>query len=692
MPALPRPGPARPRLRWLAAALCLGSTSSAALERLSLRLGTLDGAGWRAEQVEMHVDLQAERTTFDLRAARLELPAPIGVHRNVRMHCTDGSLEPGAIRCRRGTARIMLAILEGRTVPLSFDYRIGERHLALQLHGVALAGGTVDARAEATAQRWHAELDGRGLRGRDLAPALAALGVWPQGYSGTGSVAVHADANGGTGGLARLELRTELRSAGFASPDMMNAAEKLDIVLEGRVSRDGNDWRIAGDLHVAHGTLCADSCWTMPARPVHLSAQVHWRPEAGALEVRRLTVTDPRGVHAGIELTLSLDPPRLDTLTLQLGRSRLGALYQHWLRPTLIEAGLDALEVRGWGSGSVSYGDGRLRALQAHLETVDVEDGEGRAGLTGVNGVLAWDEDGRAPPSTLRWQSGHLYDIAIGASHVAIRTAGHSAHLDAPLAVPVLDGRLELDRLSADWSDAERPRFQLDGVLTPVSMAAFSEAVGWPTMSGKLSGVIPDVRYDGERLEVGGVLLVRAFDGAITVRNLQLERLLGVAPVLRADVDIRSVDLDLLTRTFSFGSIEGRIAGRVHELVLLDWRPVAFDARLATPEDDDSRHRISQRAVENLTSLGGGGMGGALSRTFLSVFERFGYDRLGIRCRLREGVCEMGGVAPAPGGYYIVKGGGLPRIHVIGYENRVDWDVLVTRLKTITSGEGSVVR
>ncbi len=85
-------------------------------------------------------------------------------------------------------------------------------------------------------------------------------------------------------------------------------------------------------------------------------------------------------------------------------------------------------------------------------------------------------------------------------------------------------------------------------------------------------------------------------------------------------------------------------------------------------------------------------MGGALSRSFLRVFDDFSYDRLGLSCRLENGVCEMGGVAPAKNGYYIVKGGGLPRIDVIGYQRRVNWPVLVKRLEAVTTGSGPVIR
>ena len=121
------------------------------------------------------------------------------------------------------------------------------------------------------------------------------------------------------------------------------------------------------------------------------------------------------------------------------------------------------------------------------------------------------------------------------------------------------------------------------------------------------------------------------------------------------------------------------------------WQPVAFDARFATPEDDNSRHRISQKAVDNLSSIGGG-VGGALSRTFLGVFEEFPYDKIGLSCRLENGVCAMGGVAPAANGYYLVKGRFLPpRIDVVGYANQVDWHTLIDRLKSVTLEQGPTI-
>ena len=50
---------------------------------------------------------------------------------------------------------------------------------------------------------------------------------------------------------------------------------------------------------------------------------------------------------------------------------------------------------------------------------------------------------------------------------------------------------------------------------------------------------------------------------------------------------------------------------------------------------------------------------------------------------LRGDAAEMGGIARSDGGYYLVKGAGLPRIDVIGRNRRIAWKDLVERLRRI---------
>ena len=138
-----------------------------------------------------------------------------------------------------------------------------------------------------------------------------------------------------------------------------------------------------------------------------------------------------------------------------------------------------------------------------------------------------------------------------------------------------------------------------------------------------------------------------------------------------------------MTRIFDFGSITGRLNGHVDGLRMIAWKPVAFSAELLA----DDGGRISQKAVNSISNLGGGGLAGGLQSTVLRVFDSFGYKRIGLGCVLRDDVCTMTGLGKAEGGgYNIVEGRGLPHISVIGHQHKVDWSTLVARLEAATSG------
>jgi len=372
--------------------------------------------------------------------------------------------------------------------------------------------------------------------------------------------------------------------------------------------------------------------------------------------------------------------------------SSLPGLYETWLQPWLAGTALENLQTDGGLSGRLALLDGQLQSLQLTLGGVSFKEQAGQFGVTGLDGDLHWDSSGSMHTSTLAWHGANYNRLQLGAAQLALETGARHMKIQQPLQVPLLDGSLHVEEFELGLVDG-RVRWLLDGFLTPVSMRSFSTALGWPELSGTLSGMVPKVRYQSGVLTLGGTLLVQAFDGDITLRNLRIEQPLGPVPRLWADARINNLDLKTLTRTFSFGRIEGRLQGRVDGLFMEAWQPVAFDAVFATPDDDNSRHRISQKAVDNISNLGGAGLGGALSRSFLQFLEDFPYSQLGIRCRLENGVCYMGGVAPAERGYYLVQGRWLPpRLDVIGYADEVDWVALVERLKSVTSGESVVVQ
>jgi hypothetical protein len=181
---------------------------------------------------------------------------------------------------------------------------------------------------------------------------------------------------------------------------------------------------------------------------------------------------------------------------------------------------------------------------------------------------------------------------------------------------------------------------------------------------------------------VDGDLAVDALGGHLRVRNLGLDELGSAAPVVHADMQLRRLDLARLTQAFSFGEIQGSLDGDVQGIRLVGWQSDRFDAHFYSSPDDDLPHRISQRAVENLTELGNG-VSGALSASFLRFFEKFSYDRIELKVRQQGDNAWIDGIPAPDGGYYLVKGAGIPRIDVIGRNREVSWKDLLARLRSI---------
>ena len=180
---------------------------------------------------------------------------------------------------------------------------------------------------------------------------------------------------------------------------------------------------------------------------------------------------------------------------------------------------------------------------------------------------------------------------------------------------------------------------------------------------------------------------IDVFDGQVSIRELAMERPFGVAPTLSADISMSDLDLQPLTEVFGFGEITGRLDGRIDNIRMVNWTAVAFDARFDTDRSWKGKRRISQRAVRDISSVGGSGLIAGLQNRALSIFSEFSYAQIGFGCRLRDNVCFMDGLGSAGDGYIIVQGSGLPQINVVGFRKRVDWPTLVDRLKAATQGQ-----
>ncbi len=372
-----------------------------------------------------------------------------------------------------------------------------------------------------------------------------------------------------------------------------------------------------------------------------------------------------------------------------------------YVQPYLTGTSLKDLEGLGRVHGEVDVAAGLPTRAVLTFKGVTLDSQTGSLSINGLDGTLNWFDDSLRSElagqidddsfrSSMTWKSASLWGIEFGPVELPFTTTGRHFRLLEPKLLPIFNGGLAIKTLRVRHAGTDQMYLRFDAEVRPISVALLGRALGWPEFSGTLSGSIPDLQLSQGVVTLGGNLEAAVFDGRVVVRDLQLRNPLGKFPRLHASIDVEDLDLELVTNTFSFGMITGRLSGQVKDLETFDWMPEAFDARFYTPPGDKSKHRISQRAVKNLSSIGGGSGGGvaaALQGGFLKFFDSFGYDRLGLSCTLANDVCTMRGVESAPGGYYIVKGSGLPRINVIGSQSRVAWTRLVRQLGAIMQSE-----
>jgi hypothetical protein len=328
-----------------------------------------------------------------------------------------------------------------------------------------------------------------------------------------------------------------------------------------------------------------------------------------------------------------------------------------------------------------------LHGADVALQGAAIDDPGGRFLFDGLEGDVRYSAE--APvTSELRWGGGALYGLAFGPARLPFASGDGVLRLRDAVTMAMLGGQARFEDVEIrPPSHDQRLDVRFGLALDRLDIGQLSTALDWPAFTGELSGRIPLAHYADDRLEFGGGLDVQVFSGQVRVSELSMERPFGVAPTLTADIAIDDLDLEALTGVFGFGSITGRLDGRIGNLRLVNWQPVAFVAELHTDRHRGVRQRISQRAVQDLSSVGDATFMTSLQGQLIGLFDDFGYARIGIACTLVDEVCEMDGLGSAGRGFTIVQGSGVPRLSVVGFNRRVDWPTLVERLSAIGSGD-----
>jgi hypothetical protein len=475
-----------------------------------------------------------------------------------------------------------------------------------------------------------------------------------------------------------------LKEASFSDEAGLHAAEKLsgDLQLEITQADDGIHWN--NTLNWSGGELF----W----QPFYLKGEGHQLSASGVIKKDSIIFE-----HADLDIKhvtkvnfsgeMQLKDYILTSLDANMQQMDLATAYPMIFKPFLENTAFDHAEIGGKAGLQVSVRNNEVKTFHLTLKDVDIDDLNRKFAFYKINADIPWSYDDPKNVS-FAYLNGHLLNVPLGKTEIQAEVNRYS--VTAPnIHLPILDGALDIADVSAarigtNWY------WHLAANVVPISMNQLSTALKWPAMQGKVSAQIPQVTYSGGILTVNGEMVFNVFDGKATVTNLTLHNPLSNNPVLQADMNLRNLDLGDLTRTFSFGAIEGKLDGDVANLEMQNWKPVKLDA-IVQSSPGKYQKKISQRAVQNISALGGAGAAAAIQRSFLRFFEQFNYAKLGLSCQLRNDICYMGGVESTPSGYIIVKGSGIPSITVMGYNKSVGWSELINRIKRITDSNTKAV-
>ena len=516
--------------------------------------------------------------------------------------------------------------------------------------------------------------------------------AWPAANLKAGQMSGSLDIDTAASRPLRVAGRLAVSGLGLDTQDGSIAAEGLgaDLDIDYRSSSTVSLVTVDGQLR--GGEMLAGSAYiALPSTPVDISLAARQAGQGG-WEIPQLSWDDGDAmrVEGALGFNRELD---LQDAELHVQSNDMEPLRPRYLSGWLGLFGLSDLKLQGAMSAHVVLKDGEMTTADADLREVSVIDAQDRFRFEGLSGKPVFSA-GAPASSTLHWKGGALQGLEFGTADLPLRSADGSIGLTQAIVVPMLGGGLRIEGLNLRPPAGERGmEFDFSLTLEALDVGQLAAALEWPAFKGQLDGHIPKVRYANDRLDLDGTLTAHIFDGTVLVSGLAMERPFGTAPTLSADIVLDDMNLQSLTEVFGFGEITGALDGSIRQLRLVDWSAQGFDAELHTDPTWKGRQRISQRAVQDLSSVGGnaGGLGNSLQAQALKLFDDFGYRQIGISCRLAEEVCEMDGLSSAANRFIIVQGSGLPRLGVVGFNRRVDWPTLVQRLVDVTQGDSKPV-
>ncbi len=669
--------------------LWLGLGPAIAVDSVSLKIDNIRQGAISLKDIEVSIrQIETARPQFVLESASLSLPPPFDFIKSIRLHCLDFFWQEELLECHQGKGVIKSPQLH--SPQFGFSLKVEGQQALLRLQNVKLFGGIFQIVITENGWHWNMNVTAKKTDLYQLQKFIKARQI--SSLQGKGYFKLNV--KGYRHSIRKITLDSVVKSIDFQSKDEKTAAEGLALNTHALITRQSKGWQIATQTQLMQGGLYVEPVFLeiTPEKPLQADLTLFWNPGKKKLQLSSVYLEHPgvarfRG-QGYVEFQHKMNTDMVGSLTVH-DLQQAASIY---LQPFLETGPLADIKLTGQAEFNGAVVNNQLKSLDLEVQQGGIQQDSNHIQMRGIAADLHWAAKKPVTASTLSWQQMMIKKIPFANGQLLLSLYDKRLELLQPVDLKVLDGVISISQFHFAAVKNEDADVVFKGRVKDLSLDKLTEALDWTPLSGKISGDIPSVIYHDKTLQLGGELDIQVFGGRIVIKKLSSSGLFSRFPKLWTDIEFNNLDLKAITQKFEIGYMEGRLSGFVRNLYLEDWQPVSFYAWVGTPPDDDSRHVISQKAVENIASIGGGGAADVISRGFLRFFDTFSYDKLGFGCYLHQGVCQLMGVEAAENGYYLIKGGGLPRIDVMGYNTRMNWNVLIRRLKRIVATDNVVIQ
>ncbi|MCK4492663.1 MAG: hypothetical protein KAU26_01290, partial [Methylococcales bacterium] len=571
---------------------------------MTLTLKTITLKQWQFQGIKLQLGkLSQSQQEIGLSIERLSLPKPFNDVKLINIRCLKFVWTDKTIECQQG--RTTIASKKFDSPHFKFSFIISPQKTQFSLRQLTLMKGVFNLKATLKSEDWQVHLTGNHLGLQPLKKLLL-----PTLNLSSGTVNFSINANGKATTPTEIQASIDLNNLSVQSSDGKKASENLHLNTTLHAIKNKDQWYWQHKSLFKQGNIYIQPLYLENKNSdiiIETQGEYDLKDQQIILDKAHLQHSETLSANAYGTINLK---PTLNIVTLNAyaqieDLQKMSAVY---LAPILETTEFEGLLLNGNIEAGVTIHHNQAEKAYFIANGLQVQDAKKRFKLQEGVVVLNWSNNKDAQKtSTISWRQLDLFSIPLPRTYFNLRLKEKHVSLVNAFNIPLLGGNIQIKKFEWEMLDDNSPHVDFAGAIQALSLEKLTSMLDVEPLLGNISGDIPGIHFSDQKLNLEGGLKIDLFDGQIDIDQLSISGLGTDFSQFESNIKITGIDLDLLTQKFKFGGMKGRVSGFINDLYMENWQPIQFYAWVGTDDNDDSDHKISQKAVENLANIGGGG-------------------------------------------------------------------------------------